>query len=121
MHFELARIYRPSGAISRAGRTLDQRGCFLQPEQVCFLTLTAQAMAKQSEEMQENAGQIAPGSEIKLTSTGWADHTRRPGSYKMGFFQDGNGRMDGVAGGPGVITGRACVIRGRRDSIACKG
>jgi phosphohistidine swiveling domain-containing protein len=119
VHFEMTRIFPPFRRfLLELGRRWTGRRLLLQPEQVFFLTLDeVVAMADQPRSMVEIAWQRQQEFEINKhrdwpeVIVGNRDIHSRPAEP----LENESGRLDGVPGSPGRVTGRACIIHGPEE------
>ena len=119
MHFEMTRIFPPFRRfLFELGARWTRRGILTQPEQIFFLSLDelrevadspkpVSEVASQRQEMFEiNKKRPCP---VAITSNKeiYADMEEKAGEE--------TGRLDGIAGSPGIVTGRARVIAGPEE------
>jgi pyruvate,water dikinase len=119
MHFEMTRIFPPFRRfLLELGRRWTERGLLAEPEQIYFLTFPEiEDTIKDPQPMLETATQRQEEYEINK-GIPWPDIIRgdqESYSRPVEPVQGEAGRLDGVAGSPGVITGQARVIRGPEE------
>jgi pyruvate,water dikinase len=119
MHFELTRIFPAFRHILRElGRRWTDRGLLSRAEQIFFLTFDEiEAEVTQGEPMNALAAQRQQEYEANKHRP-WpnAIHGEREEYAQVAEqSQDEAGHLQGVAGSPGVVTGRARVIRGPEE------
>jgi pyruvate,water dikinase len=119
MHFEMTRIFPPFRRyFLELGRRWTERGVLAQPEQVYFLSFDEiETTARQPENMQDIASRRQKEYEANKHRP-WPvfiQGKRETYSQDGRLTPDEDGRLVGVAGSPGVVTGRACVIRGPEE------
>jgi pyruvate,water dikinase len=119
MHFELTRIVPAFRRILRElGQRWTERGLLSRAEQIFFLTFDEiEAEVTQGEPMNVLAAQRQQEYEANKHRP-WpnAIHGEREEyAQVVEQSQDDAGHLQGVAGSPGVVTGRARVIRGPEE------
>ena len=118
MHFEMTRIFPPFRRfLLELGRRWADRGLLAEPEQIFFLSLDEmESAARQPAPMDGIARQRQEAFETNKRRA-WPDIIRGDQEFysQQSGFEDDNERFSGVAGSPGVATGRACVIRGPEE------
>jgi pyruvate,water dikinase len=119
MHFELTRIFPACRRfLLELGRRWTSRGILAQPEQIFFLSFDEiEATAKQPEPVWQLTAQRQEEYEANKHRP-WPNiiqGKREFYAHESDQTQDEHGHLVGVAGSPGVVTGRACVIRGPEE------
>jgi rifampicin phosphotransferase len=119
MHFELTRIFPAFRRyLLELGRRWMDVGVLSQPEQIFFLTFDEiEGMAKQPEPVHQLAARRQEEYETNKHRP-WPNVIRggrEEYAQEVELSLDEEGRLQGVAGSPGVVTGRACVIRGPEE------
>lgn len=119
MHFEMTRIFPPFRRILRElGSRWSACGVIQEPDDIFFLTFDEwEAMANKAEPMSEIVSKRREEFEINKRRPWPNVISGRQEIYTQGAepTKDGSGRLGGVAGSPGVVTGRARVIRGPEE------